>query len=174
MSEHVMYSEISSAVAEPVAREHVYVHPGHSFYSERATAVTTILGSCVSVCLFDAVARIGGITHYVLPRLVPGPPGLTTEKIGTTAIVHLFESLMAIGANPQRMRAKVFGGASMQGNAAGSSRDLGGQNAAVAFQVLTDLRVPVIANDTGGRRGRKLVFHTDDGAAAIKYLESSR
>lgn len=151
-------------------RSRAYVHGGQSFVAAEPTIVTTILGSCVSVCFFDAAAEIGGITHYVLPRPLMGA-AMPPPKIGTVAIPQLFESLVAIGASPARLCAKVFGGASMHAASRGTARDLGHQNALVAMEVLARLSICVVASDTGGAHGRKLVFHTDDGSAWIKYLE---
>lgn len=166
-----------TAEAQPVQvrepeRRRAYVHPGHSFAADAPTVITTILGSCVSVCLFDERIRIGGITHYVLPRPLGGTTRLETGKIGTLAVHALVNELMSLGARRERMTAKVFGGASMLAQVTNTARDLGAQNAAIGLEILSELRIRVVAQDVGGTRGRKLVFQTDDGAAWIKYLES--
>lgn len=147
-------------------RERVYLHPGRSFVATAPTVVTTILGSCVSVCLWDENAHIGGLTHYLLPDPIgPGDPA----RFGTTAIVDLVDQLRRIGA--MSLVAKVFGGSSMNSALAAAGRDLGTRNSEVACEMLRTLGVSIVARDVGGVHGRKLLFQTDDGMAWIKRLE---
>lgn len=155
-----------------IVRATAYVHPGQSFHSAAPTAITTILGSCVSVCLFDVQAGIGGITHYILPRPLPGGNTMPAEKLGTLAIPQLHEALLTAGARARRIQAKLFGGASMYARNGG--RDLGAENVDVAKSMLAQLRVPIVGEDVGGSRGRKLLFHSDDGAVWLKYLGAER
>lgn len=157
-----------------VDRPRVYLHPGHSFASAEATIVTTILGSCVSVCLTDPVARVGGLTHYVVPSPLSPAMNLDPERVGTTAVVQLVDTLARLGALRHRFIARVFGGASMLARSTSATRDLGTQNADVAFAQLSALGIPIASRDTGGRAGRKLIFATDTGDAWIKVVESQR
>lgn len=159
-------------VVPETVRGSAYVHPGQSFHSATPTAITTILGSCVSVCLFDPHAGIGGITHYILPRPLSAANTMPAEKLGTLAVPQLYEALLAAGARARSIQAKVFGGASMYARNGG--RDLGAENAAVGKAALLDLRVPIVGEDIGGERGRKLLFHSDDGAVWLKYIGVQR
>jgi chemotaxis protein CheD len=152
------------------ARERVYLHPGNSYLAMVPTIVTTILGSCVSVCLWDESLAIGGLTHYLLAR--PGTIRGSAERFGTTAIRQLVDQLRQRGA--RHLTAKVFGGSSMNSALAATGRDLGTQNAIVAMETLRELAISIAASDTGGASGRKLLFHTDDGAAFVKYLDAKR
>ena len=148
-------------------RERVYLHPGRSLVATEPTIVTTILGSCVSVCLWDESAHIGGLTHYLLPDPIgPGDPA----RFGTTAIVDLVDHLHCIGAT--ELVAKIFGGASMNSALAALGRDLGTRNSEVACEMLRTLGVSIVARDVGGAHGRKLLFQTDDGLAWVKVLET--
>jgi len=146
--------------------ERIYLHPGQLVVAVTPTVITTILGSCVSVCLWDQETRFGAMTHYLLPK----PMGAgDASRFGTTAIAHVIEELRRRGAtNPA---AKVFGGSSMNSALALAGRDLGTQNAAVAMAALANASIPVAAVDTGGSIGRRVVFRTDDGTAWMKYLE---
>lgn len=155
------------AVADEATRTRVYLHPGHSVVSVEPALVTTILGSCVSVCLWDDRLRIGGITHYLLPQPISG--GGDAARFGSTAIRHVIAELNRFGAT--RLVAKVFGGSTMNSALAATGRDLGSQNVAVAVDELRTLGIPVTASDTGGTIGRKLIFQTDDGTAWVKFLE---
>lgn len=162
-----MTATAEAAVEAEIARERVYLHPGHSIVAATPTLVTTILGSCVSVCLYDEACGLGAITHYLLPK--PLASGGDAARFGTTAIPQVIEDLKRRGA--KSLTAKVFGGSAMNSALAATGRDLGTQNAAVAMQILAEHRIPVAAIDTGGASGRKLLFQTDDGTAWVKYVE---
>jgi len=158
----------SNLAVQELARERAYLHPGFSYVATAPTLVTTILGSCVSVCLWDDVTGIGGLTHFLLPR--PVAAAGDAARFGTTAVPELIEQLRRRGA--VRLTAKLFGGSSMSSALAAAGRDLGTQNVRIAGELLDAARIPVIAADTGGPSGRKLLFQTDDGTAFVKYLEA--
>jgi chemotaxis protein CheD len=130
--------------------------------------VTTILGSCVAVCLWDEVAGAGGMNHYLLPE------GSGTDadalRFGSVATEALIDRLLRLGAQRGRLRAKVFGGARISASFKGQTPHLGATNVARALEVLAREGLRVDARDTGGERGRKLLFQTDDGVAWVKEL----
>lgn len=167
-------STIYGSPAPMLERPRVYLHPGHSFATAEPAQVTTILGSCVSVCLTDPVTGIGGLTHYVVPQPLSPTMSLDPERVGTTAVVALVDTLARLGAMRHRFIARVFGGASMLPRMNSTRRDLGSQNADVAFAQLEALKIPVASRDVGGTSGRKLTFDTDTGEAWIKIVESQR
>lgn len=145
-----------------------YLHPGHSFVSEVPTEVTTILGSCVAVCVWDEVAGIGGLTHYLLPH----PLGKETarSRFGVSAIADLLDAVVARGARAARLKAKVFGGSAMNATLATRGTDIGAKNVQLALNAMRERSIVVVTSDTGGSAGRKLLFRTHDGSAWIKYL----
>jgi chemotaxis protein CheD len=130
------------------------------------TSIVTILGSCVSVCLWDPGAGVGGMNHYLLPLHVEREK---SARFGSVAIPRLVEEVVTAGADPRRLQAKVFGGASVIG-AFTRGRRLGDENARLALESLDALGIPIIDQDLGGMKGRKLVFHSDDGAAWVRIL----
>lgn len=131
-------------------------------------AVTTILGSCVALCLHDHQARVGGVNHYLLPLQLGRRDA---PRYGSAAIPMLIDKLLALGARRDRLVAKVFGGACvMSGGDEQRRTHLGAQNTEVAFRLLAKEGIPVTAEDVHGNRGRKVVFHTDDGSAWVKRL----
>ncbi|MGZ3428925.1 MAG: chemotaxis protein CheD [Polyangia bacterium] len=142
----------------PGVRARHYLHPGEAIASVTPHAVTTILASCVAVCLFDAERRVGGVAHFLLPwgaRNAAQP-----ARYGNHAIPRLVADLVALGCWRQRLRAKIFGGSCRARSTAAG--DLGTRNVAVAEEELAAFEIPVIARDVGGARSRKLVVHTDD------------
>lgn len=145
-----------------------YLHPGQLFASADGYAVTTILGSCVAVCLWDPVTRIGGINHFLLP-LFSGE-GLASPRFGNIAIKELLAQLAQLGSQKHNLLAKMFGGACVLEAFRQRQHHLGMKNIEVARDLLTAESIPLVGHDVGGQRGRKLIFHTDDGAAWVKPL----
>ena len=84
----------------------VYLAPGRLYASGEDVQVTTILGSCVSVCIWDAQAQVGGINHFLLPSGSPASP-----RFGESAVALLIGRVLELGAQRGRLAAKVFGGA---------------------------------------------------------------
>ncbi len=163
--------------AEPAiqTRERVYVPPGGFSIARTPTAISTILGSCVSVCLWDPEAQVGGLNHFLLPHWAEG--GGASWRYGNAAIEGLIDAVVASGARESNLHAKVFGGARVlaafagtNGSPAGHAGHLGGRNVEVAQQTLRRRAIPIVAEAVGGERGRKLIFHTDDGSAWVKLL----
>ncbi|HSN90483.1 MAG TPA: chemotaxis protein CheD [Anaeromyxobacteraceae bacterium] len=150
----------------PAGRLQVYLHAGQLHAAPAAAAVTTILGSCVSVCLFDPASGIGGMNHFLLPHHVEREK---SARFGSVAIPDLVEAVVSAGARRAGIRAKVFGGASVL-HALRTSRNLGEENAHLALRLLEAAHIPVIEIDVGGQKGRKLIFHSDDGSAWIRRL----
>jgi chemotaxis protein CheD len=141
----------------------VYLHPGQVYAASHAALVSTVLGSCVAVCLWDPVARVGGMNHFLLP-MGKGP------RYCSDAMTQLFEEMSSRGAFVARVVAKVFGGASVIEGFTGSRKAIGAQNVEAALKVLASHSTPVRAEQTGGRRGRKLLFNTGTGQAYVKDI----
>ncbi|MCK5103045.1 MAG: chemotaxis protein CheD, partial [Cyclobacteriaceae bacterium] len=88
-----------------------YLYPSAIIVSERPTIIKTVLGSCVSVCMYDKEKKIGGINHFMLPFWRGNE--LSSPKYGNVAMGRLLEKMLHIGANKESIIAKVFGGASL-------------------------------------------------------------
>ena len=146
----------------------VYLYPGQVYTASQPLIVSTILGSCVAVCLWDAQSSIAGINHYLLPT--DPVRGHSDLRYGNTAIERLIDEMLTAGAAMQRIVAKVVGGASILGIASEGRQSIGDQNVEVARQILQKHAIAVSAEQTGGKRGRKLVFHTGTGQAYSKEI----
>lgn len=121
--------------------------------------MSTVLGSCIAVCLYDSEAQIGGMNHFLLA--VTNDDKNTDLKYGVNAMELLINSLLRQGANRARLQAKVFGGARMTAH----SRDIGGSNAAFALDFLAKEAIPCLAKSVGGTAARRVQFHPTTGAA---------
>jgi len=156
---------IAAARFAPPVRENTYLHPGFIFASRTPTTVSAVLGSCVAVCLWEPRLAIGGANHFLLPHSEACEKG--SPRYGTTAVPALLEALERLGCRRESLRAKVFGGASI--NVAFQSR-LSAENASVALTLLEKIQIEVEVVDTLGSRGRKIVFDTDTGRSEVRYL----
>lgn len=151
-----------------IERLAIYLQPGQLHVSKEPCAVTTILGSCVAVCLIDTVRKIGGINHFLLPY---GEGGKSSSvRFGDLAIRSLLQQIFGFGGHRGDLQAKVFGGACVLDHPPKAEVHLGMKNVMAAEKLLTEENIPIVAKDVGGQRGRKLIFHTDDGAAWVKTL----
>jgi chemotaxis protein CheD len=148
-----------------------YLYPGGIFADPRPHRVTTILGSCVSVCLWDKVRGVGGINHYLLPLW--NGDGLPTPRYGNIAIDALFDRMLALGCSRENLRAKLFGGAAMWENPNGLLA-VGERNIELARRQLAECGIPVIASDLGGDAGRKIIFDTASGSVLLRRNRSGQ
>lgn len=146
----------------------VYLFPGHIYTSAEPAIVSTILGSCVAVCLWDRDAGVAGINHFLLPA---NPArGAGDARYGNTAMARLLEMMVERGASAYRLLAKIVGGASVLDSFSPTRRSIGEQNVEVARQFLKQADIRVAGDQTGGRHGRKLLFHTGNGSAYVKEI----
>ncbi|HXH42207.1 MAG TPA: chemotaxis protein CheD [Thermoanaerobaculia bacterium] len=158
----------SSAAIEVVPRPTVYVHAGQVFASPVGTDVTTILGSCVAICLWDTKSGIGGINHYMLS--LDRAAASNSLRHAGFATEELLLALSRFGVVRSRLQAKVFGGACILQSFRQGGSDLGQKNVEMARSLLQTEHIPVVGEDVGGPRGRKLIFSTDSGEALVKRL----
>lgn len=142
-----------------------YLYPGELFVHREPHVVSTVLGSCISVCLWDPDRRLGGINHFLLPLW--NGDGLPTPKYGNIAITRLIEKMEALGAQSKRMQAKVFGGAAMW-QATEGLLAVGARNIELADAMLRELAIPVVGKDVGGVQSRKIIYNTGDGSVLLR------
>ena len=91
-------------------------------------------------------------------------------RFGDSAIHVLVERLVGLGCRKAGLKAKLFGGASVLQALEVSGAQLAQQNIEVARRLLLEHGIRVVLEQTGGRRGRKLIFNTDDGVVWLKEL----
>ena len=144
----------------------VFLMPGTLCCPAAPTRVTTVLGSCVAVCLWDRALRYGGINHYLLPG---DPAGAQSLRYGTAAIDELLDAVLALGSRTMGLEAKIFGGAAVLSFGA-PENNVGTKNVAVAVERLARYRIPVKAQRTGGASGLWLQFSTGSGQVLTRAL----
>lgn len=134
--------------------------------------LTTLgLGSCVGIILYDKVIKTGGLAHIMLPNSRQIKNNENKAKFADTGIQLLLEKMLAQGCNKTRIIAKIAGGSQMfsfQSN--NDMMKIGQRNIVATREVLGSLKIPIIAEDTGGNYGRTIEFHTTNGKLIIKTI----
>lgn len=146
-----------------------FLLPGALFVQPGEHLVTTVLGSCVSVCLWDKNLNIGGMNHHKLPLW--NGDGLASPKFGNIALQKMLEKLIQLGSQPKMLQAKVFGGAAVLKGASGLL-NVGERNIDVAREFLQKNRIPVTGADVGGEASRKVIFNTSTGKVLMKKAKA--
>lgn len=154
----------------PIAAQAVYLHPGQLVMTEQPTIVTTILGSCVSLCMRDRRLGRSAINHYLLPADAARPASALPTRYGDAANDALLSRMLCAGSRPEDLEVKVFGGACVLEAFAAGTDHLGARNVAAALDFLARHHITLDSQDTGGRRGRKLIYHTASGHALVRAL----
>ncbi|MGO9409398.1 MAG: chemotaxis protein CheD [Spirochaetia bacterium] len=133
-----------------------------------AHSLKTILGSCVGVILHDPVKRVSALAHVMLPRSTRGDSAV--GKYADTAIPALLALLTAGGSRISSLKAYLIGGAKMFPMASGGIGSIGDQNVSAARKVLEEASVPIVFEDTGGTRGRTVIFNNESGEVSVHTL----
>jgi chemotaxis protein CheD len=145
----------------------MYLHPGQVATLSGAYEITTIVGACVAVCLWDPMLRTGGMSRI----LVSWPFAADRSSgYGRAAVDRLVASLHALGCISPGLRARVVGGAAVAHGGGGSRRALGYANASAAIEALAEHDIAVASRDLGGGQARRLVFRVDTGELAVRPL----
>lgn len=137
--------------------------------SKEPVIVSTVLGSCVSVCLFSKLEVGGGIIHYALPEL-PKSTNDNPLRYGDYAIEKLIvSSSQHLGLKPFQFVAKLVGGAN---NIASEhpSQHVGDENVKIARKLLDKYGIEIIGEDVGGVYGRKVLFHLQTGRLQVAFV----
>lgn len=132
--------------------------------------LSTVLGSCIAVCLRDEKKRIGGLNHFMLPMMAEGQTQTRDAMLyGDTAMEVLINALMRAGCDRRHLEAKVFGGARIVTVLDQSA--IGERNAQFAMDFLNQERIPVRSRDTGGTSPRRILFEPWSGRALVQHID---
>lgn len=141
-----------------------FLYPGTIFVSAVECQISTVLGSCVAVCLWDRVTCIGGMNHIMLPLW--NGEGLATPKYGNIAMEKLLNKMISLGCRRENMQAKVFGGANVSGTGLEAFM-IGDRNIILAVDMLWEYGIQIVARDVGGRVGRKIIMNSATGVVLV-------
>jgi chemotaxis protein CheD len=139
-------------------------HPAH--------LVTLGLGSCIGLVIYDQMSKTVGMVHIMLPdsreaKNIPKP-----GKFADTAVPLLLDELAKLGVNKSQLRAKMAGGAQMFSMPGKDSAifAVGARNTEATLKMLSSEGVRLVAQDTGGSKGRSVEFDTDTMKFTVKTL----
>lgn len=128
------------------------------------------LGSCVGVCLWDNITRVGGMAHVMLPFSSQGKSG-NDAKFADTAIPWLIEEMKKLGADKARLVSKIAGGAQMFSFYSDNDiMKIGERNVEAVKTVLAQLKIRIIAQDTGGNYGRTIEFYPENNKLYVRTI----
>lgn len=162
-------------------REIITIYPGELYITKKSELITTILGSCISIVLFDEQNSIGGINHYMLPATPPESKKnsvLPITRFGEYAIKILIQEMINQGASLKNLKAKIFGGSNVLNFS--SKKDerkkdalIGEENINFARKFLKKIGIPIVSEDVGGVSSRKIFFDTTNYKVFLKRINSA-
>lgn len=163
---------MTALVQPPPIVQQVYVLAGEVHVATDPTRFSTVLGSCVAVCLYDTSLGVGGINHVQMPDLPPrdvgSPEELTRWAIPGTQ--RLIDRLVELGSSPSSLRAKLFGGACISASRVPEPMRIGSQNVRSVLSVLHASGIRIGNSSTGGNIGVKVLFDSHSGSVWVKKL----
>ena len=145
----------------------VYITQGEQAVGkEGEMVISTILGSCVSICLWDPVAGVGGMNHLLLPDAVSVEGGLSAGAVDMDILIN---KMMPLGAVRPRLRGKLYGGSAMLS----TKTSIGSRNAAFGREYLKNEGIPIDEENTGGKNARRLKFWPASGKVELRIVEEA-
>ena len=158
----------------------ITINPGEYYSTTDVSVISTLLGSCVAACLYDPRRRLIGMNHFMLsnPRYSRELPIHASEagRYGIHAMELLINDMMAKGTDRSKLRAKIFGGASIIGNQSevGNFFCVGQVNCKFIREYLYAEGIPVDAEDLGGSFGRVIHFSNGDFAVHRRKIGANK
>jgi chemotaxis protein CheD len=152
---------------ERIARN---INPG-GWAIESERPISTLLGSCVAVCLFDPALRIGGMNHFLLPTSSSAGTDIDVILNGDYSMEVLVNGLLNRGSQKKRLVAKAFGGGTI---VSAIRMDIGERNASFAHEWLEREGIALVASDFNGPWSRKVVFVPNSGEAFCRRIPTTQ
>jgi len=156
-------------------RNAVKIMPGEFFVDKEDIVISTVLGSCVSACIWDRTAKVGGMNHFMLPggqeSGASGDLTAASGRYGVFAMEQLINELIKHGARKSNLEAKVFGGGAVLRKF--STLNVGERNAAFVLDFLKTEGIRVISQDLMDIHPRRVAFFPASGRALCKKLTST-
>ena len=159
------------------ANQDVYtakILPGEYYVSSKGEMISTVLGSCISACIRDPIASIGGMNHFMLPidrrakcRDNSYDPGVVT-RYGDFAMEMLINSILRAGGKRKNLEVKIFGGGKVISNM--TSLDVGNKNIDFVRKYLEFEGINITSENVGDIYPRKVNYYTDTGKVLMKKI----
>ncbi|WP_462157032.1 chemoreceptor glutamine deamidase CheD [Pseudoalteromonas sp. GB56] len=147
------------------------VLPGEFYVTKQDELISTVLGSCISACIYDPVMGIGGMNHFMLPTSLKFDeidPDNTDCRYGNWAMEILLNEIIKNGGSRKNLKVKLFGG----GKIIRAMTDVGVGNIRFANAYVKEEGLNLVAHDVGGPWPRKIIFHPESGSVKMKKLQT--
>ena len=131
----------------------------------------TLLGSCVALMLYDRGKKIGGMAHIMLPY-ADSPNVKDPGKYANTAVPTLIDKMSALGARPDKLVAKIAGGAAMFKSS--NTINVGKKNVEATKKELSKYKIRIVGEDVGGEGSRTVKFFLKDGRAVVFHKKNKK
>ncbi|MBI4978535.1 MAG: chemotaxis protein CheD [Spirochaetes bacterium] len=163
--------------ADGVPRKRVNVYSGEHYVTAEDRIISTLLGSCVAVCLYDPVTHVAGMNHFLLAnrRYAKDVPMVLSEagRYGVNAMELLINAMMNRGADRRRLKAKAFGGGAVfdSANRNDAFMCVGEVNSRFILEFLKNENIELLAADLGGSEGRVIHMHARDFSVYMRKIK---
>ncbi len=151
------------------AAESYFLKPGYIYVPRSPTMISTVLGSCVAVCLYDGNLKRGGMNHFPLPSTDNAEQA--TARFGNVATMTLIKMMVESGSSVKDLEAQIFGGAF---RAQVCPVNIGQKNVAMARMILGRKKIPVLSEDAGGEKGGKVIYNTGSNEVVVIKVDKIR
>lgn len=158
-----------SHFSENALTTHYFLQPGYILVPDQSLSISTVIGSGISVCIYDRKKQIGGMNHFIFPHIAV--KGKTTALYGNIATTVLINMMLAREASIKYLEAQIFGGAYHPEK---NNKDIGRENIEIAKKILLKNQISIMSQDVGGEKGRKVVFNTNTNEVAILKVDRLR
>ncbi len=149
----------------------IKILPGEFYVSQKDERIETVLGSCISACVRDPIAGVGGMNHFMLPvnKSHQSAQELSdANRYGNFAMENLVNALLSLGARRERLEFKLFGG----GRIMGSMTNIGWYNIGFAFDYVYTEGFKIISQDIGDIYPRKVLYYPLSGRVRVRRLNA--
>ena len=146
---------------------HVFLLPGEHWAGDARHRVTTLLGSCVSIALWEPRLRVGAMSHFLLPGRHDGGP---SGRYGEDSLQLMLQALEGLGARPGDCQAKIFGGGAMFATGEGrAALDIGRKNGEAARAMLLGRHIRIASESLFDAGHRRVVFDVRNGEVRVRH-----
>ncbi|MBL4881916.1 MAG: chemoreceptor glutamine deamidase CheD [Oleispira sp.] len=148
--------------------------PGELYVSTHGEMISTVLGSCISVCIRDKNKGIGGMNHFMLPQDSEfsserwgDNPATSASRYGNWAMEYLINAILKRGGEKKNFEVKIFGGGQMMAK----MTDIGQKNILFVYKYLSDEQLKIEASDVGDVFARKVLYFPDTGSVKLRRIK---
>lgn len=158
-------------MSESISPREYFLKKGYIFIPAVPTLIATVVGSGIAVCLWDRKRRRGGMNHFLFPQA--RNPSEAKPVFGNVSIFALVRFFREDGSEIKNLEAQIFGGAAPKDGSHDAVK-VARSNVQVARTMLARYGIPIVAEDVGGHKGRKVVFHSHTGEVAVIHADRIR